>query len=231
MLHPLPVKELNNDIISNITFKEFVDYEEEEEYKEVEEENINFNDIPLDINFENQEKNEILETMRSLPDDYLVLMIVEMIHNSLSFPYTKFINMLKCGNTSILIAPSIKDKNILLRAIIDYLTVYTNISNENKDNCIEKLVEVYNQYHMDTIKYNTIPFIDLLCLNTQSIELWYMLNINFINKSTIKEIKLSYKNKTQLPEDIINLIKLQMFIFASVYIDMDELLVYLYKTA
>lgn len=182
------------------------------------------------MNFETSESSEIIELMRSLPEDYLVSMIIDMIYKSVSFPYTNFINMIKCKNKTILFGPSNRDKIILMRAIIGYSSLYIdNYFNLLIDDNIDKLVRVYNDHNITSINYNTIPFDNLLLYKVDDNKLWHLYDINFLDKCTISVIENSYKDRTILPENILTLVKIQMFIFASVYINMDELLIYLYK--
>lgn len=167
--------------------------------------------------------------MRSLPEEYIVYMITDMVYNSVSFPYLNFINMLRCENNTILIAPSYKDKVILLKAIIEYFKIYLS-EYDIVNNLIPKIVEEYDKINMTYIQgYVHIPFNDILFFKTDIEELWHMYNINYLSETIVKIIKESYKMKVNLSKEIKDKIKIQMFIFASLYIDMDELLVYLYK--
>lgn len=181
------------------------------------------------MNIEKYDRDIILEYMRSLPDDYIVNMITDMIYNSISFPYTNFINMIRYNNISILKAPSYEDKLLLLRSIIVYFSIYTDKYDFLIENHIKALTKVYNDFNMTTINYEEIPFNDILFIKTEDRNLWHMYDIIFIPEKIILDIEDKFKNKTKLSSEILNLIKIQMFIFTSVWIDMDELLIYLFK--
>lgn len=167
--------------------------------------------------------------MRLLPEEQLVSMISELIYNSSNFIYTKFINSIRYDNTTILISPDVKDKKLLLKSIIRYLNFYTNKPSYMCDGIIQVLVKLYNQYNMTTIKYESIPFIDLLLYNITDTDLLHIREVEILSENDIELIQKYYKNKKILPSDILSLLKLQIFIMVSFYLDMDELLICLYN--
>lgn len=167
--------------------------------------------------------------MRSMPEEHIIDIIVDMVYNSISFPYLNFINKFKCKDRIILISPDYNDKIILLKSIIKYYSDHTDKYDFLIDNHIQELVESYNKINMITIKNNDIPFNDILLYKADDKNLWTFYNINFISEKHIIKIEENYKSKEPLPVDILDQIKIQMFIFASLFIDMNELLIYLFK--
>lgn len=183
------------------------------------------------MNFEISERDEIIQLMRSIPNEYLIQMITDLIYKSDTFVYTKFINSIRCGDTTILMAPSMEDKQLLIKVVIEYLNMYTDKLECIYENNIKALVELYNEYNMTTINYESIPFIDILLLRSEDRDLWHMYKVEILGQKNIELIEELYKQKKPLPDSILQLVKIQMFVIASLYLDMDSLLVYLYKHA
>lgn len=167
--------------------------------------------------------------MRLLDTETLVSLLVEMIHDSVTLPFLKFINITKGENISILLAPSKEDKLILLQTIISYLSLYTDrIDYVIDDNC-KLLTKLYNNFNMFCINGDCDLkfFNDLFFVNTYNEEYMSLYDAH-ICESKADDIMYCFKNNLQLSSELLSWYRIQLFIFASFWIDMDELLIYLY---
>ena len=208
-----PVKELNNVI-----------YEEEEEESLSPIDDYN----SMNVGYLSASNEVKIEYMRLLDTETLISLLVEMIHDSVTLPFLRFINITRGKNTSILLAPSKEDKLILLQTIISYLSLYTNrIDYLIDDNC-KYLTKLYNDLDMFCINGDcNIKFFHNLFFINEYIEQYKPLyDANICDK--VFDILECFKNKTPLSEKLSSWYRIQMFIFASFWMDMDQLLIYLY---
>lgn len=164
--------------------------------------------------------------MRMLDHESLISTIVQMIHDSVSLPFLNFVNIIEDKNISVLVAPSTEDKLILLQAILTYLDLYTDISSTD-DVCIN-MVELYNNCNLSYIYGNTLQFNKVFTYKANK-DLWYLYKANFCDKSVVNRIEKCFNKKTKISEEDAVWYKIQMFAFASLWMDMNQLLLYIYN--
>lgn len=165
--------------------------------------------------------------MRSLPTNDLIVMIIGLIKESISLPFMEFITTNEVNDMSILVAPEQKDKIILVNVIGNYLLQYTNLPKERIDKIIAKLIAVYNENNFVCLYNSHLYSIGILF---KKIQLKYIDDINFISEDEklLNRIKYALTNKKQLSEEDFDLLRIQIFMLASVWLNMDEFLKYIY---
>lgn len=164
--------------------------------------------------------DEIIEIMRSLPEESLANLIADSILNFESFYFTEMINI-RNGRINVLVSPSKKDKVLLLNAISILLSMKTNNTNFI-DKTLELISEEFNKSNIKYIKDDDINFYNVFATHGTSLGLE---KLSFtITRRTLDCIR----NKKPLKlEDSINL-RIQLFVYVSVWFDMDRYLKYLY---
>lgn len=164
--------------------------------------------------------DEIIEIMRSLPEESLANLIADSILNFESFYFTEMINI-RNGRINVLVSPSKKDKVLLLNAISILLSMKTNNTNFI-DKTLELISEEFNKSNIKYIKDDDINFYNVFATHGASLGLE---KLSFtITRRTLDCIR---SKKPLKLEDSINL-RIQLFVYASVWFDMDRYLKYLY---
>lgn len=161
--------------------------------------------------------------MRSLPSDTLSTLIFDSIWNSESIQFLNVVNVKK-GRVNILITPSDEDKIILINAIEMCLSKL-KLNNVDIESIIQHIICIYNTSQLKYIDSKEINFYDVfksfgsnLNLNT----------LSFLSTDCVATIDSCLKNKSDFSEDNLKLFRVQMFIYASIWFDMDKYLKYLY---
>ena len=160
--------------------------------------------------------------MRSLDFDILTKLIATSIQDR-----SEFLNCvnIKKGALNLLVAPSQNDKIILINVLKILLDTLTDYRPKNTFRIIDKVIDVYNKTDLEYTFLNDINFYNIL---TGELEVKYVNELNiFHEKTTAKFIDAIQNNKT-VSEDDFYLFKIQMFMYASVWFDMDKYLEYLY---
>ena len=160
--------------------------------------------------------------MRSLPEESLISLIFDSIFRSNRMIYLYKINK-KTNRITILVSPSKEDKVILLNAI----TIALNKVFDNKEvlNIVKSISEIYNDSHIKYIESDDINFYDVFISSGESLGLE---KLSFLSEPCLERIDNALKNNIPLNNTDSILFKIQMFIYASVWLDMDDYLEYLY---
>lgn len=166
---------------------------------------------------------ECIEIMRSLPIDNITSLMYDSIFNSESLEFLNFININK-NYINILKSPSQEDKIILLNVIKKCIDNFKFDDNQDKK-IFKSVFNVYNKTNLAYTELDDINYYDVL---TGKTKVPYLGNLNFLSKDTINTIDEKIKSESKLSIKDNYLFKTQMFIYASVWFDMDEYLKYLY---
>lgn len=167
-----------------------------------------------------------------MPKDDLINYIVDSIHN-FDINYEDFINYYNLSDDlMVLKSPSNDDKILLLETISTYFNKYRYVLKDriSLDGYLSVLSEVYNEHCIGYMNHK-ISFYNLLTFSEEEYvyRLGYLYNINLLRENEVNIIIDNHEKGTIMPEYLYRLVNLQLFIFASVWIDMDKLLLYLYN--
>lgn len=128
------------------------------------------------------------------------------------------------GTVNILVAPSTEDKLILIDAIKMCLTkVYED--NKGIEKLIHDIVDIYNKSYLMYTNLDNINYYDIFVRVGIPLGLN---NLSFLSEYSVATIIDKLRTKTKLTDIELIEFKIQMFIYASVWFDMDKYLKYLY---
>ena len=163
--------------------------------------------------------------MRSLSDKTLSTLIADSIINNDSFDFLDSINEKELATGCILTAPSASDKIILLNAI--NIILHHLIDNDKYISSILKSIsEVYNE---SNIKYIYDSHVDTYKLFITQGKYLNLEKISIIDKNSVATINDLFIHGTLYEHENTKIaMHVQLFIYASVWFDMDEYLEYLY---
>ena len=164
-----------------------------------------------------------LEIMRSLPSDNLSALIFDSIWNHSSLHFLNVVNIKK-GRVNLLVTPSTEDKIILINAIVMCLSKL-GLNNMEIKYIVQAILNVYNTSALKYIESNDINFYDVY---KSSGDILNLKDLTFLTTNCVATIDNWLECASQIPEEDLRLFKVQMFIYASVWFDMDEYLKYLY---
>lgn len=155
-------------------------------------------------------------------------MLCEMIHDSDKVLYTG-LNSVGTNQMKVYQSPSLDDKMILLNTIMTYLSEYCNLEEEKLHNIAENIIGIYNKINISYTMDTSYSGFLLLAKDTTLLKVKTMRKIaeklTFLNQELINILINSGNTKPvqDLTEVDINLMKIQLFTFASVFIDMNDL--------
>lgn len=164
--------------------------------------------------------------MRWLPDDKISTLIADSVIKSEGvLEFLDSINETKWDFGCILTAPSKKDKIILLQAIKIMLSYLTS-NNKFISNRLKAICDIYNVSNIKFIDDDHVNAHKLFITHGQYLNLE---EISFLDKDSVATInELSKKGLLHENERLEMLYSIQLFIYASVWFDMDDYLEYLY---
>ena len=207
----LPVDELSNTYEENefdkITFEEYVNDEEEESNNE---------DIDPDI------IKELLLSDKSNLTDILSTFISECR----DINYMDYMSSMENGPLAIYSGTSIENRMMLLNVIISCLCLY-GYSDEELIEITKNIVQVYNNINivfLQDTRYNAenIFLHDENLYNSKA--KYFIHNLTVLNDDMIDKITRYYKKEYTMTENENALFYLQLFTYASIFIDVDKLL-------
>lgn len=164
-----------------------------------------------------------LEIMRELPENTISLLISDSIFNTNITDFVEFLNIKEYTNIKLLKAPSINDKCILINAISISLKKI-GIDDNYFKYLIPSITKVYSELHLEYTE-DDITYSSYLGVKTKRI---VPENLKFISKNCVATIGKSLDSGSEIPTTELDITKLQLFVFAATWIDVDEYLKYLY---
>ena len=186
------------------TFEEFCQKETNEEQDE-------------NYGLENELAKEYLYNDR----DSLISLTVQLIHER-NINFFKLINSMDSEKISVYEAPANDCKMILLNIIITYLDYYLNFDNDKVIEISKNIIDVYNSTNIIYLEKYRYTLSNLVDEEKTKDDKYFkdIKNLLFIDNELINKSK----NKETLTETEKDLFKIQVFTFASVFIDFDSLL-------
>ena len=175
---------------------------------------------------------EVLKEFLYENQNYFVDLLVAFIHDSNFNPF-KCLNCMGTNDIKIYQSPSLTDKKILLNTIISYIVKFTSIKESEINLLIKGLVEVYDKVNFIYTFENDYNPINIFDINTfyQDDKVSESI-LDIINSLMFIDYDLATKYITISEGDSIYtltdeekiLLKIQLFTFASVFINIDKLI-------
>lgn len=154
--------------------------------------------------------------------DSLANLIFSSIYTSVSLPFLKFVNIRK-GNVNVLISPFVDDKMILINTIKECLSLV--LDDVSITNIIKNIIDVYKTTAFEYTELDDINFYETLNGNMSDL---IPDSLTILSDHCVAKIINALKAGKQLSEEEFYMFKVQMFIYASLWLDMDGYLKYLY---
>lgn len=160
--------------------------------------------------------------MRSLPHDSIVSLIIDSIFSFNDLKFLNVVNMVHLNNINLLVTPSLGDQYILIDAIIACLRKI-NIANKDIERIIDGVIDRYNNTTLNRINSNDLNFYNLLSKQEE------VKDITFLSTFCVATIQHKLNDDYRLlTNEELYMFKVQMFVYAAIWFDMDEYLKYLY---
>lgn len=176
----------------------------------------------------NNEQDESYDLENELAKEYLyndmdslISLAVQLIHER-NINFFKIINSIDSEKMSVYKAPTNDCKMILLNIIITYLDYYLNFDTDKVIEISKNIIDVYNTTNIIYLEKYRYTLSNLVDDEKTKDDKYFkdIKNLLFIDNELINKSK----NKETLTETEKDLLKIQIFTFASVFIDFDSLL-------
>ena len=176
----------------------------------------------------NNEQDESYDLENELAKEYLyndmdslISLAVQLIHER-NINFFKIINSMDSEKMSVYKAPNNDCKMILLNIIITYLDYYLNFDTDKVIEISKNIIDVYNDTNIIYLEKYRYTLSNLVDDEKTKDDKYFkdIKNLLFIDNELINKSK----NKETLTETEKDLLKIQIFTFASVFIDFDSLL-------
>lgn len=166
-------------------------------------------------------ENELAKEYLYNDMDSLISLAVQLIHEG-NINFFKIINSMDSEKMSVYKAPNNDCKMILLNIIITYLDYYLNFDTDKVIEISKNIIDVYNNTNIIYLEKYRYTLSNLVDDEKTKDDKYFkdIKNLLFIDNELINKSK----NKETLTETEKDLLKIQIFTFASVFIDFDSLL-------
>lgn len=166
-------------------------------------------------------ENELAKEYLYNDMDSLISLAVQLIHER-NINFFKIINSMDSEKMSVYKAPNNDCKMILLNIIITYLDYYLNFDTDKVIEISKNIIDVYNNTNIIYLEKYRYTLSNLVDDEKTKDDKYFkdIKNLLFIDNELINKSK----NKETLTETEKDLLKIQIFTFASVFIDFDSLL-------
>lgn len=159
--------------------------------------------------------------------DSIINILHEMIFSYKNINYINYTSSMENDLISIYYSPEIKDRMILLNTIITCLDAY-NYSNDKLMQITKNIIDVYsntNIIYLENAKYDIKNILthDEALFKNENIKT-IINKLTFLDDAMMNKIIDHYTNGIKLTDEEYILFELQVFTFASVFMDMDKLL-------
>lgn len=157
-----------------------------------------------------------------MPSDTIVNLIFSSIYSAQSLKFLDFVNI-NSQELNMLVTPATNDKIILINSIKECLSLV--FDDAAISNIIKTIIDVYNE--TPVLKYTELDDINFYSVLTNKTDI-VPKKLTFLPEHCVANIINALQTNKSLPENEFYLFKVQMFIYASLWFDMDGYLKYLY---